>query len=93
MQTAFITVEDVFNPQIELVTPKIYQNVGDGIEKQVRTRVQFVDVESGAVLKGDSVVVDKTAFVKMPQPRPLERVLTVPAGGVEFEASGRLEGA
>lgn len=93
VQTAFITVEDVFNPQIELVTPKIYQNVGDGIEKQVRTRVQFVDVESGAVLKGDSVVVDKTAFVKdANNPDLWNGVLTVPAGGVEFEASGRLEG-
>lgn len=93
VQTVFITVNNVFNPQLELVSPKMYENIGDGTEKQVAIQVQFIDAESRTPLDGDSVVVNATRLQRdAKNPQLWNGTLTVPEGGLAFKMYGTFEG-
>lgn len=93
VQTVFITVYNVTNPQIELVSPKLYENIGAGTDKQVAIQVQFIDAESRAVLDGDSVVVNATRLQRdANNPQLWNGTLTVPEGGIELKMYGTFEG-
>ncbi len=91
VQTLRVNVVDVKTPQVALVRPKPFENVGKGDELEVATVVRVFDAESNTPLQGLEV---KQNFVSLQQDRAdpslWKGTMVVPENGVEFPLSAVL---
>lgn len=91
VQNLRINVLDVQKPQVALVQPKLFENVGTGNELEVATVVRVFDAESDAPINSLGVMQNNLALQQdKTDPSLWKGTLVVPEGGVEFSLAAAL---
>lgn len=91
LQSVRIKVADVSKPQVALIQPKLYANVGKGDEVEVATVVRVFDAESNTPLKSLDVKQNSISLKQDSEdPSLWSGTVVVPEGGVDFPLSAVL---
>lgn len=89
-QSLYIHLEDVSIPQVELVKPKLNENLAQKTDVQVNAVVRLYDAESNQPLDSAAAFVNGQSLQQdVNNPQLFNGVVTVPAAGLDISLAGQ----
>lgn len=90
-QYVHIKVKDITKPIINLIKPRMNENVGNGDIIEVETQVRFYDAESNTSPKGSDITLNGSPLIQdATHPHLWAGKIAVPEGGIDLSISGSL---